>query len=248
MLSFILPKTNTRVAELVTNDTLAYEFRKVISYAAGDDPETNTQFALLMEWTDGDTSTVTSYSIADTFNRYPEAPVAVRRRLSKEKNEQETVLSSFTKTLSSYGWEQKQQRRQLQQAGQVKATIWYLFGHSFYHINEAASIDGETFGNNMVTALQNTATWASFVATNSDGYIGITPTNLAASVDPASLVVSMPKLRYKPTAFGDLEGTALGSLLGVVVFVIAIIFIMVPSIVEKYRAKQAAAATSTKST
>jgi len=53
-----------------------------------------------------------------------------------------------------------------------------------------------------------------------------------------SLQVSMPKLRYKPEAFGNLEGTALGSLLGIVVFVIAVFFIAVPGLIEKYRNKQ----------
>ncbi len=69
-------------------------------------------------------------------------------------------------------------------------------------------------------------------------------TELAAMVNPASLEVTQPHLRYKPTAFGDFEGSAVGSFIGVAVFVLGVFFVCIPSIVEKCKAMSAASSAS----
>jgi len=177
-----LPKQGN-YGDLLTNDQLNYEFRKVIAGSSGDDPDENSQYALLMEWTDGDTQVSTPYSIADTFNRYPQ-PAVGSRRLSSMTTTTETLpssSSSITDSLYSMVYGTPSSRKL--QSGHVVLKFWYLFGHDFYHINEAATLDGQTIGQTMITNLQNSASWTSFLASTPGSTFGITASVIASSVD-----------------------------------------------------------------
>jgi hypothetical protein len=191
---------------------LALLFRGAVARAADDSAAS--RYSLIAEWENLDTNVVIPYSLADAFNRYPDDPLPARRLSSvavaggAEEGEQAVVEGEKDSTRVS---------RALPSSLGVKVTMWFMYGHDFARVGDSKDVDAGVLAATIVTGLQSPATWSDFIAQGGGTALGLTAAELAQTVDPNSVHVTLPRLRYRPTAFGELEGTTVGSLIGIAV-------------------------------
>ncbi len=220
--SLTLPATADLEA-LLANDTLTFEFRRVFAVSAGADADAGAPYALIMDVLDLETNESTLYDLAASFNRYPEEPLDSRRMLRREG---EGAAGRRAMPARTAGW---------------TLTTWYLYGHDFVKVGESKDADAPAIVQALLTGLTDPTSWTTFIAEGGGSIVGLTAAQMAGGVDPDSVSVTLPRLRVRPAVFGDMEASAVGSIVGVAVFLVGVVFVALPGLIEKFAAARRAA-------
>jgi hypothetical protein len=200
------------VTALADNATTALALRSAVASTAG--ATGNAHFATIMAMTGGVGGAEYDFAALYGVNSY-NGPVAaeVVRRLMRAR------LLALREAAAAAGG------RRLQAT--PNALVWYFYGQSFTTVAESRNVNGEALAASMAAGLTTAATYDPMDASGACAAMDMTPAQLAGAVDPAAVTVTLPRLRYQP--FGKIEASAMGSYIGIGVFVLAVAFIALPS-------------------
>lgn len=230
------------IAALASDVNLTLAWRTAVANSAGADVSPDPAYCILTSilWANG--SVAADVNALATVNNYnglpaadPSAPVA--RRM---------LLAAFARQLagpdpaaggdSGSGGEAG--------PGAPVVTTVYVYGKSFSYVNEAKFISGDYVFAQMSAALALPAAWEAVFAEPGAAALNVTADELAAAAAaPDAVAFTPPQLRYMP--FGSLEPSTVGTAIGCGVFVIGIILVGLPSIIEHFQDKRAAAKAAT---
>ena len=221
--------TPAAVHAIAHNATLAYGFRSAIAASSSDAAsgyEGDPHYAIIMSAYAADVDQHLEFSDLYEVNSYD--PMTT----TDEGNTARLLKAASAAFAAQHGGSR---RRALQPAADEPSVyVWYVYGGSFAYVAGAKGVDADALAKRMADGLSagQDAWTAATTDVTDDGLLGdMDGAALASSVAVDGVTATWPRLRYMP--FGSFESSDVGSFIGIAVFILGVVFIGVPGMVDK---------------